>query len=271
MPNQPKISPEQLAANRKALLEKLEKRLPDASEQAPDLSNTSLSQATLRLKSILGNNYFGAEDYQAIFRRDVDKVPRVPASVTPELLNSKCPMAGDGRLIKDTHRLVLVPRLLGTDEFTIMWLEEHADKYSAENSMPQAFKSNVTWFHEKKENFAHMPTGKTHWALLPMLPVPDTFEKDDKQQLKIMKAFPDYETPHAIEMLAGIVLPYLRDARGIENYDYPFRDKHGRCEDRTSDGSCVDVGGFDPSGIGVSSRWHKKQYIFLGRCSARKL
>ncbi|MCB0317326.1 MAG: hypothetical protein KDD56_01115, partial [Bdellovibrionales bacterium] len=125
MANRPDITPEMQAARDK-LFRDLGEGLPGASEQTTNLSNTSLSQATLRLKTILGKNYFGAEDYQAIFRRGVDKVPKIPASVTPELLNSKCPMAEDGRLIKDTHRLVLVPRLLGTDEFTIMWLKEHA-------------------------------------------------------------------------------------------------------------------------------------------------
>ena len=219
------------------------------------------------IEEIMGANFVGPEDYETIFGVSVDNAPPLPAEVTPELLNSECPLSKDGRLVKDTHVLVLVPKELDGSPLTLNSIRERAEKVCTDRSMDRAFYEQ-DWYDD--ESFANTATKESHWALIPTVELPDSTNKTDSAQLEELKKYPEYETVPVIDQVLSIELPYLKN-HGNADYQRPFENMYGRCEERDSDGYRVYVGGFGSSGLLVDDYSVDDCHGDLGRFVRRKL
>ena len=96
------------------------------------------------IPELLGKNFLGAEAWrsQGI---DVGEVPRLPASITKELLESECPLH-PGEKIKDTHLLVLVPKTVNGEPYSALKLYDLcATRKGSEDKLVYDGADATTW------------------------------------------------------------------------------------------------------------------------------
>jgi hypothetical protein len=74
-------------------------------------------------RAVLGRNFLGIEEWRDGFGVHVGATPPIPLSITPELLNSPCPLH-PGQKIKDTHILLLLPQTVNGQPFSPGKLDE---------------------------------------------------------------------------------------------------------------------------------------------------
>ena len=242
---------------------------PDSSVISVPFSETSVggtSASMSIIKTLMGKNYIGPEDYQNILGViNVGTVPPVPASVTPALLNQRCPITNDGKTIKETHHLVFVPTKLDGKDFTVNSLREMASKKGEALGRSTVFYSQ-DWYND--EPFAKQPLAAGEWILMPNRDLPETRSKNYSQQDEELKKYPDYKTPKAIEMLAGLVM------HDLKNNERLYPNFYGWCEDvptKVGSGRRVCVGFFGAFGLFVGRITVGHTLSDLGRAVLRKL
>ena len=195
------------------------------------IARASLSRGEAVARELLGAHYIGPESYQEIFGvKDVGSVPPIPAGVTAELLNAECPLAKDGRKIKDTHRLVFIPTALDGKKFTLWTLGNRAPE-----AQKKCGRGDLLQIFDKRNGyqFANKSLSKGGWILMPMLLIPGTLGKAVWEQEKILRRqFPDYHLASVLEMAAGLVMNDLCVRPGRRMGDYSRH--YGQCSDTIS-------------------------------------
>ena len=218
-------------------------------------------------RELLGAHFIGPESYQEIFGvKDVGTVPPIPAGVTAELLNAECPLAKDGRKIKDTHRLVFIPSALDGAPFTINELLKLAPE--AEEKCGRGRLFYCIWAGDA---FANSPFTEGKWILLPMFLIPKTIDKNyAAQEAEVAKFKGAYEVPTAFEMVAGLVMNDLC-VRPERSKAGDYYNLHGWCSDEQSAGRRIFVGGLGEWGLGLDCRSVAFDAGTLGRAARRNI
>jgi len=210
-------------------------------------------------RAILGKNFFGVEEWSSLYGVNFSNKQLREAAKFPwseDVLNAPCPFH-KGKNIKETHFAFLGLNGFRGKPLTILkWQELHPDSgqpkfcsYTSDN-----------WY--AKEKFGNEPTCGFRWYLMPLEILPDSTDKTYQEQVAMLPA--DYEVPHAIEEITKDILYYRKNGICL----FPIR--YGRCQDVTSDGRRVRVGGFASYGLGVFCCWDGGRSDDIGVAASRK-
>lgn len=210
-------------------------------------------------RAILGKNFFGIEDWSALYGVNFSQKQLRAVAEFPwgeDILNSPCPFY-KGKLIKETHGAFLeLDRYMGKPLTIMKWQEIHPITGQPRfYSYPQD-----CWY--KDEKFANTPTCAFRWYLMPLQIVPDSESKTYQDQVAMLPA--EYEVPFAIEEVTKDLLYHRKNG----NFLNPSR--YGRCQDVSSSGSRVRVGGFGSGGLGVGGWAVDDRSDGVGLAASRK-
>ena len=220
-------------------------------------------------REALGKNFLGADAWrsQGI---EVGEVPRLPASITKELLESECPLHPEEK-IKDTHLLVLVPKTVNGEPYTPLKLDELCA--TRKGSGDKLIHDGQDWATQWKSHaWASAPQATSEWVLLPKSD-PDPRKvaserhfrsKRIAQQDEVHKLYPEYREVKTVELMTAVLLNDLvNKERLLPGYL--------RCEEPNASGGRVCVGCFFAFGLWVYGGPDDYGYDNIGRALARKL
>jgi hypothetical protein len=239
--------------------------------EASELRNLSPQDFCKRIdrpevRELLGMNFLGSEAWssQGV---EVGAEPRIPMTITKELLESECPFH-PGEKIKDTHVLMLVPETVNGEAYTAFKLDE----LSARWEQPEDRLLDDDWLSWKSAVWATAPQTASEWVLIPKSdPEPNAVaperhfrDKNRVEQDEVHKLYPEYREAKALEVMTLALMYYLVKKEKL------LPDHYLRCED--TDDACgrVCVGFFAHFGLQFNQDDGFDNDI-TGRALARKL
>lgn len=201
------------------------------------------SQALQRAREIMGRNLLTVEDVQRHFRvrftdEQLAELGEIPWS---EDVLQEC---------KDTH--ILFPGF----PLTILEIRKRA----AKKGVKLFYSDRDAWYNDQK--FARDEKVSLRWHLIRKDIVENSTNRTYDDQLALLG--PDEEAAQAAAMVYTIILYFL--VTGIRLFEHIY----ARCQNVTSHGSRVSVGGFDPGGLSVSLDWDGYRRSDIGLPSSRK-
>ncbi len=188
---------------------------------------------------------FGPKEWYTHFGTLLRNVPRLPVNIV-EILNSPCPFWPNQK-VYETHVLCLIPQTVDGQPLTLRLLGELIQK---------PLQGHATKYRSFKLGEYPDPSApKSHWALMTRDVVEGSRSKTYKEQQALIASFSQkakvpYEVPTILDATVCILMEYVRT--GTRLYaNNPWR--HTRCQEKFNDKGQLVVGGFVPSGLGVSS------------------
>jgi hypothetical protein len=180
---------------------------------------------------------------------EVGAAPPLPENID-EILSSRCPFWG-GKLVKDTHLLVLVPATVDGIPFTLDLLGEliKSPKGSGSKTQYRYYDGGTV----QKELGAKSPGG-SYWVLMTRDILPDSRDKTYDAQKALVAAHASslglpYEMPHTLSAATAILLHHARTGERLYTDD-PFT--YTRCQEKVLGNKYpVLVGGFGPASLDV--------------------
>jgi hypothetical protein len=224
----------------------------------------------VEVREALGKNFLGADAWrsQGI---EVGEVPRLPASITKELLDSECPLH-PGQKIKDTHVLMLVPKTVNGEPYTALKLDElcATRKGSGDAFMYDGAHWAKAW---KTEEWANFPQAQSEWVLLPKSDPDPKVSPDKHFRRKSIAAqekvhdehYPEYREVKTLELMTVVLLYDLTHKESLLPYRFL------RCEEPNASGGRVCVGNFIAHGLRVNDDRGGCDNDRIGRALSRKL
>lgn len=158
---------------------------------------------------------------------------------------AKLESSAEGKKIKDTHVLVLVPGSInGKDPLTL----EAFGKF-AESRFPKLGQNGYRYIWSKAKKLGC--DGKSHWVLMTKEVLSESRNKRFDEQIKQIqdKGNGDYQVPNALDAVVCTISEYARSGETTRL----FNDKpctYTRCQENI-DGYQIYVGGFALSGLHV--------------------
>ncbi|MEY4669741.1 MAG: hypothetical protein RL518_2440 [Pseudomonadota bacterium] len=252
-------------------------------EEAESLRNISAEIFCERrdIAKVLGCNFLGAEAWLSL-GIDIGDPPPLPASVTWDLLNSECPFH-PGEKVKDTHLLVLIPKTVDGNPYSLSRLMVLCETRKGSGSKlfydTWAFRTSSKYRDSKvdpPDSWIVKPQTDSQWILLPKSdPDPKKVPKERhfrskyimEQQQVHEQHYEDYREAHLLELTTAIILNDLvnGEPRMLEGWNTL------RCADESYDRGRRGAGYFRTDGLWVEDhiddgpRWH------VGLALARKL
>ena len=216
----------------------------------------------------LGKNFLGPAQWKEAFGVEVGAVPPIPNSITKELLISPCPIE-PGKLIKETHILVLIPKRVGVEPYSALKLYELCSK-SKVSGDKLIYDGDDSW---KGQSWASTEQAASEWVLIPKGD-PDPAKvatdkhfrsKDIAAQDKVHeKYYKEYREVKTLEVMTMALL-----------YDLTHKERllpdYVRCEEPNASGGRVCVGVFYANGLKVYDDRGGRGSDLIGRALARKL
>jgi hypothetical protein len=211
-------------------------------------------------REILGKNFFGIEDWAALYGVNFSQKQLCAIAEFPwgeDVLNGPCPFY-EGKAIRETHFAFLgLDRYMGNPLTIRKWQEIHpANGQPLFYSCPQD-----CWY--KDEKFANDPTCAFRWYLMPLEIVPKSEYKTYPGQVAMLPA--EYEVPFAVEEVTKDLLYHHKNGTFLNNSCY------GRCQDLSSNDFHVSVGYFASDGFLVTHWADGCGYEDIGLAASRKL
>ena len=223
----------------------------------------------------LGKNFLGAAEWMKGFNVDVGAVPPIPETITRKLLITDCPIE-PGKLIKETHILVLIPKSVvlipksvDGEPYSVLKLYELCStKKGSGNKL--IYDGGSDW---KGQSWASTEQAASEWVLIPKGD-PDPAKvatdkhfrsKDIAAQDKVHeKYYKEYREVKTLEVMTMALL-----------YDLTYKERllpdYVRCEEANASGGRVCVGFFWAGGLGVRDGCGDHGSDRYGRALARKL
>jgi hypothetical protein len=239
------------AANRLAT-ERAEKRaiveqLRTATEQLAQLSARQEAKKAELSKTSIPAMAIGPKEWKQYFG-EVGAVPPLPANIN-EVLNSSCPF-WSGKLVKDTHLLVLVPATVDGEPFTLDLLGE-----LIKSPQGGGRKTEYSRYDDAvKEELGAQSPRSSYWVLMTRDVLPGSRSKAYDAQEALVAAHASrlnlpYEMPDALSAATAILLHHARTGERLYTDD-PYT--YTRCQERVLDSEYpVVVGGFSSGGLDV--------------------
>ena len=201
---------------------------------------SQLSQVEAKLSAHIDKSvweqYFGA----------VGKEPPLPDGIEA-ILNSTCPF-WEGRQVRDTHILALIPSHVGDDPLTLDYL-----KKLIQSPKRGGYGTKYRYYWDKvSKAIGNQSPGSSYWVLMTKDVLPESRSKRYEEQRKLVEehAGLGYEVPGALEAAVVMLLHHARSGERLYS-DNPWT--YMRCRDKDTDGYPVDVGGFSSGGLLVSN------------------
>jgi hypothetical protein len=189
---------------------------------------------------------FGAEEWCRYFG-EVEPTPPLPADIV-DTLNSACPF-WPGKVVKDTHLLVLIPAAVNGEPFSFNLLGEliqcprgggYPTKYDDYNSTVQ-------------KQFGAQSPARSYWVLMTRDVIEGSRNEDYSSQQALVAAHAKrtglaYELPGALEAATAILSHYVRSGERLYTDD-PWT--YTRCQALVNNRYPVVVGGFAFGGLDI--------------------
>ena len=216
----------------------------------------------------LGKNFLGAAEWMKGFNVDVGAVPPIPETITRKLLNTDCPIE-PGKLIKETHILVLIPKSVDGEPYSALKLYELCSKSKGSgNKLIYDGGSDL-----KGQSWASTEQAASEWVLIPKGDPDPAKVATDKhfrskdiaaQDMVHEKYYKEYREVKTLEVMTMALL-----------YDLTHKERllpdWLRCEEPNASGGRVCVGFFNASGLKVYVDNGGHVNAVIGRALARKL
>lgn len=206
--------------------------------------------------AILGKNFFGVEEWSALFglnfsNKQLREIGEFPWG--EDILNSTCLLCG--KIVKECHFAHLGLNKFRGEPLTMMKLYELHPR----TDQPK-FSSDDPWY--KNEGFAAKTTLQFRWYLTHLEIIPNSTDKTFQQQTQMLTD--DYEIPSAIEETLKSFLYYRKNGIFLNPR------KWARCRDVDSYGCRVYLGYFDSLGFSVCGGYVAGPHDHVGLASSRK-
>ncbi|MFM2428475.1 MAG: hypothetical protein RL012_359 [Bacteroidota bacterium] len=189
----------------------------------------------------------GPKEWKQYFG-EVGSVPPLPANID-EILNGPCPF-WEGKLVKDTHLLVLVPATVDGKHFTLDLLRE-----LVEDPKEGGSKTKYRFYDPavQKELGAKSP-GSSYWVLMTRDVLPGSRDKTYDAQKALVAEHAGrlnlpYEMPDSLSAATAILLHHARTGERLYA-DAPWT--YTRCQEKVLGNKCsIVVGRFSSEGLSV--------------------
>ena len=206
----------------------------------------------------MDKNFFGIEDWTSLYgakfsQKQLRQVTQFPWG--EDVLNSPCPFT-KGKTIRETHVAFLGIEKLNGEALSILKFHQ----LHPATGQPRFYFANNPWY--ASETFAAQPLS-FRWHLLLREIVPNSESKTFEDQQKMLPA--EYEVPTAVAETAKNILVFRKS--GV----YSNSNRYARCQEKTSAGDRVSVGGFGWYGLNVGGYWVDDRHGHIGVGAARKL
>ena len=217
--------------------------LPSASIKVlQDLIKDELSQIEklpplYKIDQSYWERYYGA----------VDTDPCLPADIE-EVMDSPCPF-WEGKRVKETHMLVLIPSHVGGKPLTLDYLRELIARPQEGYVTKYRFYSN----HAHQAIGSQSP-GSSYWVLMTKDVLPGSRWKSYADQCALVSDHANrtglpYEVPGALEAAVVTLLHHVRSGKRLYR-DNPWT--YTRCQESVRNRQLI-VGGFSSGGLSISS------------------
>lgn len=195
---------------------------------------------------------FGARDWVQYFG-DVGVEPRLPPNID-EILESPCPIWSGvlgffGKKIKETHMLVLIPKMVNENPFTLDSLKEliKHPRGGGKEAMYAYYNEDVG------RQYGRISVEKSYWVLITRDILPKTRGKKYDEQVQELRRYADYQVPKALEIAAGVLVEYTKNGKRLLG-DSPST--HTQCREMVQrlffqENRPVVVGGFSSLGLRI--------------------
>ncbi len=209
------------------------------------------------IQKIMGNNFFGPDDYLKYYKDDLGKfqIPEIP--IEPGMLTVPCPFYSHEK-VADTHSLILLVPELNDKPLTMMELQ----KLHPAHKQPRFWGYGI-WYKDQK--FTNTPPcEKPVWVLMLNEMIPNSEGTTRQAQQSLLPK--GYFVPSAIQEILKLFFHYLTTGG-----EYLNKYKCARVKDIASDGYYVFLGRFTESGLFVHNFWLDFKYSDAGFAALRDL
>ena len=224
-------------------------------------------------------SFFGAKEWDRYFGK-VGATPPLPSDIV-EILDSPCPF-WQGKQVKDTHLLVLIPAAVNDKPFTLNLLGELVQN-PKQGNRSTAYRYYNT---DVQQALGHQSTDGPYWILMTRCILPNTSAMDYSAQKAWVAMYADrmqlpYTIPHALEAATAILSHYVCSGERLYTDDLctwtrcqelildSLYDEHGCIYEQVE--HPVVVGGFSPVGLDVSSNFNLVYNYGSGVACLRRL
>jgi hypothetical protein len=224
-------------------------------------------------------SFFGAKEWEQYFG-EVGETPPLPSDIV-EILDSPCPF-WQGKQVKDTHLLVLIPAVVSGKLFTLNLLGELVQdpKQGNRSTAYRYYNADV------QQKLGHQSTDGSYWVLMTRGILPNTSAMGYSAQKAWVAMYADrvqlpYTVPHALEAATAILSHYVCSGERLYTDDLctwtrcqevvldSLYDEHGCVYEQFE--HPVVVGGFSPVGLDVSSNCNLVYNYSSGVACLRRL
>ncbi len=205
------------------------------------------------------NMVFGKTQWEKYFG-DIGEEPILPSNIN-QILNGPCPIWPEKK-VYETHILTLIPSHIDGKPLTLEYLGELV-KSPKEGQRPSQYKD----MNSLDNKTARAP--KNYWVLMTIDVVPSTRKKSYSDQREVLSKYSGYEVPKVYEAAIGIFVENARGGKRPYDCDPRGPHTHTRCQEISSEGLRVVVGGFNCSRLDIGPNNIDDERFGLG--GARKL
>ena len=206
---------------------------------------------------------FGASDWKKYFKVDVGKEPPLPPDIEA-ILNSEAPFLLEDeqarQRVRDNHLLTLIPAKVNGEPFTLDKLSSLIQPHFPDNNK-QELGDNSRGFHYYSEYLTSAQRIKplsrsSYWLLLPKTILKDSRNKtySDREDMVSRYQSVGYRLPHVLEVATALLSHYVKcgERLYVRNSSQMYL-TFTACLELDEDGDPFYVGGFESSGLDVSS------------------
>ena len=244
--------PESLAeeAAEEMAIEEMLARTDYYGQVAPELPEAAPEPENMKLTELLSGQVldvaFGEVEWEHYFGK-VGSAPSLPSNIDT-VLGSACPFWPDKK-VKDTHLLVLMPKIVDGAPFTLNLLEEliQRPKHGGHRAEYEYYSDDV------KAQFGTASPDRSYWLLMTRDVLEGSRSESYSDQKALVESYASrtgysYELPRALETATTILMHYARTGERLLSDD-PWT--YTRCQELVDGRYPVVVGGFGASGLRV--------------------
>lgn len=188
-------------------------------------------------KDILPEIAFGKADWERYFGL-IGEDLILPHNIRG-ILKGPCPF-WEGKLIEETHALVLIPSIINGKQLTLDVLYE----LMMDPKLDQP--TQIFDFAESAKNeLGDIPVKTSHWILITKDIIPKSRHIKSKQRFTLLENFEGYNIPTLLEIVTAMLVHYVSMGERI----YPVH--YSMCEEKVDAGWHVAVGHFTQDGMSV--------------------